>query len=92
MTVNIGSQRTQSLWRVVAFVYGLLVSFVTSIVVTVGFIWGVIDVIWQFITDRNDLSERSLPARIVTGVLRWNVDLLTFALTGDGEMQWLPKI
>lgn len=86
------SQRMEALWRIAAFLYGLLASFVTSIVTFVGIIWMIVDLAWQLLSGRNDLSENSYPARLVSGTLRWNVDLLVFSLTGDGEMQWLPDV
>jgi hypothetical protein len=90
MTVSIGDQRSEAVWRILAVLYGMVVSFITSIVATIGIIWAVVDVVWQLLSNRNDLAEDSRPAMFVYNVLQWNLDLFVFALTGKGEFRWLP--
>ena len=87
------AQRSQALWRVLAFLYAITVAaFVSGVVTTIGIIWGVVDVLWQLITGRDDLKEDSTPARVVSGTLMWNVNMLIFATTGGGagRLEWTP--
>ncbi|QCW05229.1 hypothetical protein [Natrinema pallidum] len=85
-------QRSQALWRIVAFVYGITVAaLISGIVSIVALAWGVVDIFWQLLTGRNDLSEDSRPATIVTETLQWNLDLTIYAFVGKGSMQWLPS-
>jgi hypothetical protein len=86
-------QRAEAVWRILAAIYGLTIAaIVSTIVFAIGVVWGIVDVIWQLVTDRNDLSEDSTPAMVVGGTLRWNVEMLIFALTGGGpgRLKWLP--
>ena len=86
-----GEQRGQALWRILAFFYGATITtLLTAVVTVVGLIWGIIDILWQLVTNRNDLGETSTPARVVEGVLMWNVRLLVYSLTGAGRFEWLP--
>jgi|GEM_PF-967184 len=88
------SQRSQAVWRVLAFLYAITVgAFVTGIVTMVAMIWGLIDVVWQFLTNRNDLGEDSKPAAVVKGTLRWNIEMMVFAFTGGGpkRLEWTPS-
>jgi len=88
------SQRSQAVWRVLAFFYAITVgAFVTSIVSLVAMIWGLIDVAWQLVTNRNDLSEDSKPATVVKGTLRWQLGLFVFAFTGGKpkRLEWTPS-
>lgn len=85
-------QRSQALWRILAFLYAITVAAVISGVVGfVAFIWGVIDIAWQLISGRNDLSENSRPAKIVVSTLQWNLDLTIYAFVGKGRFELLPS-
>ena len=86
-------QRAEAVWRILAAIYAFTVaSILTTIVFVIGAIWGIVDVIWQLISGRNDLSENSTPATIVGGTFRWQIEMLIFALTGGGpgRLEWLP--
>lgn len=88
-------QRSEAVWRVLAAIYAFTIaSIISTIVLIVGIIWGIVDVLWQLISGRNDLSEDSTPAMVVGGTLRWNVEMLIFALTGGGpgRLEWLPDV
>lgn len=87
------AQRSQAIWRVLAFLYGITVaSLVTTVVAIVGILWMIIDIPWQLLSGRNDLSETSRPAMIVEETLLWNIQMLIFALTGGGpkKLEWTP--
>jgi hypothetical protein len=87
-------QRKQAVWRILALLYGTTVaSLISTVVLIVGFVWGIVDILWQLLSGRNDLSETSKPATIVEATLMWNVSLLVFALTGGGpgRLEWLPS-
>jgi len=86
-------QRAQAAWRFLAFLYAITIaSLVTGVVAFIGFLWMIVDVIWQLISGKNTLSEKSMPARVVQGTLEWNVKMLSFALTGGEPMrlEWTP--
>jgi len=88
------AQRSQGVWRIIAFAYALTIgAFVSGIVTMIGIVWGAIDVVWQIITGRNDLSEDSKPAKIVSGTLMWNIEMIVFATTGGGpkRLEWFPS-
>jgi hypothetical protein len=61
------AQRKEALWRVVAFLWALVASFLLQFVVVIGFIWGIVDVLIQLISDRDVLMADSTPARVVRG-------------------------
>lgn len=89
----LGEQRSQAGWRVLAFIYAIILSStVTPVITIIGVIWMVIDVLWQALSNKNTLSEDSRPAMIVGGVLRWNVEMLIFAISGGGpkKLEWTP--
>lgn len=83
-------QRKEALWRVAAFAWSFVAGFIAGFVAIVGFFWGLIDVIWQFITGSDGLSSSSTPAMWVKRFLIWPIDLLVYAFTGDGEFELLP--
>lgn len=86
-------QRSEALLRILAFFYGgFFASILAVLVMFIGLIWAVVDILVQLILDRNLLSEESRPARVVVGVLHWNISLLIFALTGSGSFEWLPSL
>jgi hypothetical protein len=82
------AKRTEALWRIWAFIWSIVASFIASIVMLVGFVWGVVDVLWQLVTGGDGLSASSRPAEFVADVLYWPIDLTVFAFTGDGEFAW----
>lgn len=85
------SQRTQAGWRILSAAYGATVgATITGVVGLVAIVWGVVDILWQLLTNRNDLSENSTPAKVVYNTLHWNLDLFVFFATGEGMFQWLP--
>ncbi|SDJ33060.1 hypothetical protein SAMN05216226_102160 [Halovenus aranensis] len=87
------AQRSQALWRILALLYGMTIAaFISGIVTLVGFIWMLVDIPWQLITGRNDLSEDSGPASLVSTTILWNTEMLIFSLTGGGpkRLVWLP--
>ena len=89
----IGGRRMDALWRVFAFLYSMFVaSLIAGVVALVGIVWGVIDVLWQFLLNSEGLSEDSRPAKIVVDTLDWKVDLYTYSLTGKGDFMWLPDL
>ena len=86
-------QRYQALWRILAAIYAFTIaSIVTAIAFVVGFVYGIVDVLWQLVSDRDDLSEDSKPAMIIGETLRWQIEMLIFAFTGGGPKRliWLP--
>ena len=85
------AQRKEALCRVVAFLWALVAAFLLQFALVVGFIWGIVDVLIQLISDRDVLMADSTPARVVRGFVLWPAKLLVFAFTGDGEMMWLPE-
>lgn len=82
--------RMDALWRIVAFVWAWVASFVAGFVSIIGLIWGLIDVVWQLIIGTDGLSSGSRPARFVIRVIRWPVNLHVYAYTGRGSFQLLP--
>ena len=87
-------QRAEAVWRILAAIYAFTIaSIISTVVLVIGAIWGVVDVVWQLITGRNDLSENSTPAMIIKETLRWHINMLIFALTGGGPgcLEWLPS-
>lgn len=88
----LGSNRSDALWRLVAFVWSLVAGLAASVVIIIGMVWGIVDVVWQFITNRDGLSSSSRPAKFVKGVITWPIDLQVYAFTGSGRMMWLPNI
>jgi len=85
-------QRKDALWRIVAFVWSYVAALVASVVLLVGIVWGAIDVLWQLVFGSDGLSASSTPAMLVRSTLLWPVDLMIYAFTGAGEMQWLPDL
>ena len=87
------ANRSQAIWRVFGFFYLLTVAaIITGVVTVVAFVWGLVDVLWQYIGGADGLSERSRPAKIIKATLQWDVDMLVFVTTGGGpgRLVWLP--
>lgn len=82
--------RREALWRVVAFLWSLLALFILQFVLIFAFVWGLVDVILELVTDRDFLMEDSSPAMAIKSFIRWPVELLLFAFTGHGGMMWTP--
>lgn len=83
-------KRVDALWRIVAFVWAWVASFIAGFVSIIGLIWGLIDVVWQLIIGTDGLSASSRPAMFVKRVLMWPVNLHIYAFTGSGSFQLLP--
>lgn len=84
------SKRMEALWRIAAFLWSLVAGFVAGIVLFVGMFVGAIDVAWQLLLGSDGLSESSWTMDFLRRVAMWPVNLTVFAITGSGEMQWLP--
>lgn len=87
------SERTQALGRILAFVWSFTVAALISGVVSMfAILWGIVDILWQLLSGRNTLSERSAPSNLIKNVLTWNIDLMIYATTGGGpgRLEWLP--
>ncbi|WP_123619167.1 hypothetical protein [Halorubrum sp. CSM-61] len=85
------SQRKQALERVWTFLWQTVVGWVILLVTMfIATIWAIIDIIWQFVSGRNDLSENSTAAVWVSRVLSWNTDQTIFVFTGGGDGGWRP--
>lgn len=93
MFATIGTYRMDALVRVWAFIWAWTVgSIVITVVTIIGLLWGIIDVLWQFIINSEGLSEGSRAAEIVTDTLQWGIDLVVYALTGKREFMWFPPL
>lgn len=83
------SQRMQALGRLWTALWQLTVGWLITVIVTsLGTIWAIVDIIWQLVSGRNDLSESSAPAMVVGDTLRWNATQMTYAFTGGGDGRW----
>ena len=86
---RIGDQRTQSLSRTWTFIWAIFIgSLIVQVVAVVAVVWGLVDVLWQFLTNRNDLDERSTPARLVSATINWWAGQFVYAVTGGGQGRW----
>ncbi|MFW5938321.1 MAG: hypothetical protein ACOCSN_05185 [Halanaeroarchaeum sp.] len=85
-------KRVDALWWIWAFIwvntFGYLLALV---VVTVGFVWGLVDVLWQLIVGTDGLSASSTPAGWVQSSLTWLVEQEIYAFTGANDFAWLPS-
>jgi hypothetical protein len=91
---DIGSQRMEALSRLWTLLYQAVIGYVLGIVVgLIALVWTPIDLIWQALSNRDDLSADSLPARWSRRILGWNVDQTSYGLFGggSGEFYWTPK-
>lgn len=85
------SQRTEALWRIWAFLWIAVVGYLLALVVTiVAIIWAPIDIVWQLLSGRDDLSTDRAPARAISATLSWSVGQTIYALTGGGDESWRP--
>lgn len=83
--------RFDALKRVFAFLWVWIVGSILLLIVgIVGFIWGLIDVIWQGVTGRDGLSEESTPAMWISGIYVWHAEQQSYATTGTGELALVP--
>jgi hypothetical protein len=90
----LGDQRTQVGWRVLALLWQGVIGYLLVLVIgTIAAIWALVDLIWQLVTNRNDLSEDSTPAQWVSMTAGWSADQTVFGLTGGAskEFQALPS-
>ena len=81
----LGKYRMDALGRVVVggLYLILFVAFILPLLFTVGLVLGIIDVIWQFILNREGIEPMNLFRQA------WMVQIqnATWALTGEGEFQ-----
>lgn len=83
------SERRTALGRAWALLWiGVIGYLLGAIILTVAVIWGIIDLVWSFITGRDDLSAESRPARLVSDTLEWVVGQTVYGLTGGGDRGW----
>jgi len=89
--LGVGPQRAEAGWRVAAGAWLVTVGIVIgTVVVIVAGLWGLLDVIIQFIAGRNILSEQSRPANLVAATFEWGAGQATFATTGGGDGRFYP--
>lgn len=85
------SQRKQALGRLWALLWQFTVGYVIAIVIgVIGTVWATVDLVWQLLSGRNDLSEGSTPAQWVSRALMWSAGQTIYGLTGGGDGQWVP--
>ena len=83
------SQRTEALWRIWTIIWMAVIGYVLMFVISiVALVWMILDILWQLITGRDDLSTDRAPARAVDATLSWSVGQTIFALTGGGDKGW----
>lgn len=86
------SHRMESVWRVIAFLWAFVAIFILQFAIIVGIIVGAVDVLVEFILDRDFLPPDSSIHRVLRGLVLWPAMLLSFAITGDGGMMWTPDL
>ena len=85
------SQRRQALGRIWAFLWIAVIGYVLTLIVSIiAMIWAPVDIIWQLITGRDDLSTDRAPARAISATFSWSVGQTVYALTGGGDERWRP--
>lgn len=67
-------------------VVGYALAFLISFVVIV---WTTLDLIWSFITNRDDLEADSTPAVWINAVLSWSISQTIYAFTGGADGEWI---
>lgn len=82
--------RSESLWRVVAFLWSMVASAVVSVLMIVVLIWGAIDVLYHLATGKNGMSSDSGVGGYLKRMVWWPINNLVYAAFGDGSLQWLP--
>lgn len=86
------SKRKDAIVRVWAFIWVNTFGWLLAMVVTtLGFIWGIVDVIWQLILGSDGLSASSTPAGWISDSLEWLVGQEIYAFTGANSFQWIPS-
>lgn len=90
--LTIGSYREDALMRVLAFIWAWVAAIIVSIVAIVAFIWGLIDVLWQFLLNSEGLDENGYAPELVANTFWWAVDLEVYAFTGRKKFMWLPEM
>ena len=82
----LGEQRSQVGWRLLALIWQATIGYLLAVVVgTIALVWAILDLIWQLLTNRNDLSEDSTPAQWASRTVGWSADQTVFFLTGGGS-------
>lgn len=84
--------RREAVMRVPAFLVSIIGAFILQFVIILAIIWGIVDVLIEFVLDRDFLTEDSMPARLIRAGVMWPVDNFVFAVTGKGGPMWLPQM
>lgn len=80
----------QAVERVWTVVWQLLVGWlISAAAMTVGFIWAILDVLWQLVAGGDGIGgPGSRVADVVAESIRWHAGQWIFIMTGGGDGRW----